>query len=101
MPDIIEKYCAFKIEMTPRVWYNVLVKSVIIFVTSLLFLAPAFANTDLAKKTLSQTTTNPFCSSGYAGPNPFEKKSYERPDPEKSICEGQDVIKCYRDLFKK
>lgn len=68
---------------------------------ALLFALPSMANSDMAKKTLSQSTTNPFCASGNNGPNPYEKTSYERPDPAKSICEGRDVIDCYRDLYKK
>ncbi|MCB1198123.1 MAG: hypothetical protein R3A45_07400 [Bdellovibrionota bacterium] len=74
-----------------------------LFITGILFVfctLPVMANTEMAKETLNQTTTNPFCSAGYDGPNPYEKSTYEKPDPSKSICEGKDVVKCYQEMYK-
>jgi|GEM_PF-4849701 len=66
----------------------------------LFFLTPVMANTDLAKQALSQSTTNPFCTSGYDGPNPFTKQGFEKPRNEKSICAGKNVVECYREFYK-
>ena len=76
-------------------------KLVLTFLLGALMLSPAMAKTQMAKDVLSQSTTNTFCTAGYDGPNPYEKTTYQRPDPAKSICEGQDVIECYRKNWNK
>ncbi len=78
-------------------------KTVYIMISTLILLVSttsSWADTAMAKQVLAQNTTNPVCSSGYNGANPFDKSEQYKNNQFESGCSGQNYVDCLRKSWK-